>query len=67
MVEMQREPPPSTTVDRMGRRPNWPPFPMMLEEDSGSPLGPRMRRVPHNLELLALTRIAIALGNPKAG
>jgi hypothetical protein len=53
-------------VGQAERRPNWPPFPRMVEEDRGSPLGPRVRRVPDSPELFELTAIAIALGGPKA-
>jgi len=66
MMEREREPPPSAAVDETDRSPSWPPFPMMVEEDCGNTLSPRVRRVPDCPELLALTRIAIALGNPRA-
>ena len=48
------------------RRPNWGPFPHMVEEDHGSPFGFRARRVPDSPELIELARMAIELGDPRA-
>jgi hypothetical protein len=48
------------------KRPCWPAFPRMVEEDHGSPFGFRTRRIPDPPELTELTEIAIRLGNPRA-
>ena len=60
------EPGTTRVVWDAGRRLNRPTFPSTVEEDRGSPFGPRIRRVPVSPELAELTGIDITLGNRRA-